>query len=206
MNPKVKVVVGISSLTPEAKVVKSQSIIDSMQVNPNFPDATMPMHYPSIQTIITNSHNANIAASNGTSADISKMHEEEKMLVMTMNLIRAHVEIVCNALPNPEAEILSIGMSVASNSGKNAVSDLTLDAIGGGTIQIRVPRTNSDKSFSYQYALDSDPTNWQSVGFNSLSKINFTNQTPGTVIHIRYAPIGSMGMGTYSNSKSIMVI
>jgi hypothetical protein len=32
------------------------------------------------------------------------------------------------------------------------------------------------------------------------------NQTPGTVINFRFAPIGSTGIDTYSNSKSIMVI
>lgn len=206
MKTKSKSVFGLSKLTPSQKVVKAQSVKDAMQLSGTFPNSTMPLSYTAWQTLIDNSHNANVTASNGTSADVSAMHEEERVLVMACNLIKAHVDIVANTYPNPDAIILAAGLSVASSAGPNAVTDLTLDAIGGGTVQIRVPRVTADKAFIYQYALDTDPTNWQLIGYNSLSKIEFNNQTPGTVIHVRYAPIGKNGAGAYSNSKQIMVV
>ncbi len=206
MKTKSKCVFGLSKLTPEAKVIKVQSVKDGMQNSGNFPNATMPISYSAWQTLIDNSHNANVTASNGTSADVSMMHEEERILVMACNLVKAHVDMVCNTFPNPDSIILSAGLSVSSNAGPNAVTDLTLDAIGSGTIQIRVPRTKADKAFVYQYALDSAPTNWQNIGFYSLSKIEFKNQIPGTIIHIRYAAIGNTGAGAYSNSKQIMAV
>ena len=206
MKTKSKSVFGLSKLTPSQKVVKAQSVKDAMQASGVFPNNTMPLSYAAWQILIDNSHNANVTASNGSSADVSAMHEAERVLVMACNLIKAHVDIVANSYPNPDAIILSVGLSVSSSGGPIAVSDLTLNAIGGGILQIKVPRTSTDKAFIYQYALDSDPTNWQTIGFNSLSKIEFKNQIPGTIIHIRYASISKNGAGTFSSSKQIMVV
>jgi hypothetical protein len=206
MSTKAKPYLGLSKMTPEAKVVKTQSVLDSMQSSGHFPDASMPMSYAAVQTLIDNLHTATIAANNGSSEDVSNMHESEKVLVMAYNLIKAHVEITCNNFPNPEAIILSAGMTVSGQGGNSAITDLTLEATGGGTILIRVPRTTKDKAFRYQYATDADPTNWQDIGFYSVSKIELKNQVPGTNLLVRYAPIGSLGLGIYSDSKQLMVV
>ncbi|MBC7863295.1 MAG: hypothetical protein IAF38_09995 [Bacteroidia bacterium] len=206
MKTKTKAVVGLSKLTPEAKAVKAQSIIDSMQSSGNFPNGDMPIAYATLQTSITGFQNSIVLANNGTSADVSNMHEEEKVLVMTFNLLKAHVEIVSNAFTNPDAIILSAGMTIAVNSGPNSITDLTLEALGQGTVQIRVPRHAGEKAFCYQYAIASDPTNWQNISYSSLSKIEFTNQTPGATLHFRYSAISKTGMGSFSDSKQLIVI
>lgn len=73
------------------------------------------------------------------------------------------MDIVGNTYPNPDAIILSAGLSGSSSTGPSAVSDLTLDVMGRGSVLIRLPRTATDKVFNYQYALDSDSTNWQTI-------------------------------------------
>lgn len=205
MKTKSKAVLGLSKLTPEGKVVKSQSFLDNMQSSGNFPNATMPISYTAAQTLVTNLQNATQAAASGNSVDISNMHEEEKLLMLGFNLIKAHVEMVSNTYANPDAIILSAGMTVASNTGGSAVTDLTLDALGGGKVQIRVPRTTADKAFCYQYSTSADPTNWVVIAYNSLSKIVFNGQTPGTILNIRYATIGSAGMGVFCSPKQVVV-
>jgi len=205
MKTKAKAVLGLSKLTPEGKVVKGQSILDNMQNSGNFPSAVMPISYAAAQTLVTNLQNATQTASSGNAADISIMHEEEKLLMLGFNLLKAHVEMVSNTYSNPDAIILSAGMTVASNAGGTAVTDLTLDALGGGKVQVRVPRTTADKAFCYQYSTSADPTNWIVIAYNSLSKIVFNGQTPGTILNIRYASIGNTGMGTFCSPKQVVV-
>ena len=180
MKTKSKAVLGIAKMTPEGKVVTTQNIINAMQASGNFPDANMPIKYATLQTLNTDLHNAIVAANNGSTAATSQMHEEERKLTMAFNLIKMHVEIVSNNAADPDTVILSSGMGLSGNSGQIAVTDLTVDAIGNGIVQIRVPRTIAEKAFCYQYALASDPNNWQNIGFYSLSKIQFPNQTPGS--------------------------
>ena len=198
MKTKAKAVLGFSKLNPEGKVVRSQSILDDMQGSGNFPDATLPISYASLQALVTNLHNAVVMAENGNSASTSRMYEEEKKLLMAFNLIKMHVEMVSNANTDPESFILSSGMAVGANAGPNSVSDLVLEALGEGVILVRVPRHSGDKAFCYQYALLSDPDNWQNIGFNSLSKIRYSGQAPGTMLLVRYAPIGKDGLGAFS--------
>jgi hypothetical protein len=206
MKTKAKAVLGFSRLNPEGKVVRSQSIVDDMQSSGNFPDASLPISYVNLQALVTNLHNAVVLAEHGSSADTSRMHDDERKLMMAFNLIKMHVEMVSNATTDPDSYILSSGMVLGANSGQNAVSDLSLEALGEGVVQIRVPRHAGDKAFCYQYALLSSPDNWLNIGFNSLSKIRYSDQTPGTVILVRYAPIGKTGLGAFSSAKQIMVV
>ncbi|MBS1636161.1 MAG: hypothetical protein JST26_09610 [Bacteroidetes bacterium] len=206
MKPKSKANMGISNLTPGGKAIKAQAIIDAMQASGNFPAANMPISYPALQALITNLHNAIVQADNGNSADTSDMHEQERVLVMAFNLVKAHVEMVSNTFTNPDTVILSAGMSVAAGNGQGAITDLTLDAIGNGTVRIRVPRSPENKSFLYQYALASDPTNWQNIGYSTLSRMDLKNQNPGVQLLVRYAAISKQGISEFSSPKQIMVI
>lgn len=206
MKTKAKAALGFSKLNPEGKVVRAQSIVDDMQNSGNFPDATLPINYASLQGLVNNLHTAVVQSENGNTASTSRMHEEERKLMMAFNLIKMHVEMVSNATTDPESFILSSGMALSTNSGQSPVSDLSLEALGEGVIQIRVPRHAGDKAFCYQYALGSDPNNWQLIGYNSLSKIRYSGQAAGTTLLVRYAPIGKVGLGAFSSAKQIMVI
>jgi hypothetical protein len=206
MKTKAKAALGLSRLSPEAKVITAQDIVDTMQASAGFPDATMPINYANLQLFIDNLHTAVLQAKNGTPADTSRMHEEERKLMMAFNLIKMHVEMTSNAATDPESMILSSGMSLSANKGQSGLTGLSVEAIGNGVLLIRVPRGENEKAYCYQYATAADPENWQNIGFYSLSKVQFPNQTPGAVLHIRYAAIGKDGMGAFSAAKQIMVL
>lgn len=206
MKTKAKAVLGLSKLNPEGKVIRAQAIVDAMQASANFPDASLPINYTNLQALISNLHTAIVQAENGSMATTSQMHEEEKKLMMAFNLLKMHVEMVSNANTDPESFLLSSGMALGANAGPSSVSDLTLEALGDGVIQIRVPRAPGDKAFCYQFSTASDPANWQTIGYNSLSKIRHSGQAPGTIILVRYAAIGKNGMGAFSSAKQIMVV
>lgn len=200
-----KAVMGLTSLSPEGKVVKTQSIKDSMLGSSKFPAATMPISYPTLQGFITNLHNANVAASNGTVTDTSFMHEQERILVSAFNFIKAHVEFVANNSTDAETVIVSAGMQVAVNGGANGVAELTIDALGNGVMQVRVPRQSGEKAFVYEYSNDG-ATTWNDLTSSSLTKVTLANQTPGATIYVRYYSISKTGKSAYSQAKSAIVL
>lgn len=159
---------------------------------------------PAIQTIITNLHNAIVAAHNGTTTDTSFMHEQERILVSAFNFIKSHVEFVANHTTDAATVIVSAGMRLAINSGANGISTLTLDAMGNGTLQVWVHRQTGEKAFVYEYSTDS--TTWVELTSSSLTKVALANQTPGSTIYARYYVISKTGKSAYSQSKSAIVL
>ena len=77
----IRALLGLANLSPADKVTAAQNIKDSMQGSGNFPTSSMPISYPTLQTYITNLHQAIIAAVNGSPSDTAYMHEQERVLV-----------------------------------------------------------------------------------------------------------------------------
>ncbi len=200
-----KAILGLSKLSPADKVIKSQNIKDSMQSSGNFLASNMPITYLILQTLITDLHNAIIAAANGTPTDTAYMHEQERMLVNAFNLIKSHVEMVANNnSANAVSIITSAGMQVATLGGSNAVSELTLEALSNGKIKIRIPRQTGEKAFIFESSTDN--ITWVEVLFTSNTTITLSNQTPVTTVYIRYSAIGKTGKGAVSQAKSVVVL
>ena len=205
MTPFIKAVLGLTNLSPADKVTLSQSIKDSMQSSGNFPASSMPISYPTLQSCITNLHQAVVAAANGTPTDTAFMHEQERLLVSAFNFIKAHVEYMANINnTNASSIITSAGMQIASSGGKNAVTELTLDAIGNGKLQIRVPRQTNEKAFVFESSADG--VTWVEFASNSLTKITLPNQTPGSTVFIRFSAISKTGKSAYSQAKSAIIL
>ena len=204
MNTIVKAVLGLSTLSAADKVIKGQSIKDGMQNSGNFPASGMPITYPSIQSIITNLHTAVVTASAGNVSDTNNMHEQERILVSAFNLLKAHVEFVANNSTDPATIITSTGMQVATTGGNNSVSELTLDAIGNGSLQVRVPRQTNEKAFAFEYSTNG--TTWQEFTSSSLTKVTLPNQVLGSTVYVRYSPISKNGKGAYSQIKNAIIV
>ena len=205
MTPFIRAVLGLTNLSAVDKVTTAQNIKDSMQGSGNFPAATMPVSYPTLQSYITNSHQANIAAINGTPTDTAYMHEQERILVSALNFLKSHVEYVANNnSANATSIITSAGMQIASTGGNNVVSDLTLEATGNGKLQIRVPRQLGEKAFVFESSADG--VTWVEFASNSLTKITLPNQALGSTVYIRFAAISKTGKGAYSQAKSAIIV
>jgi hypothetical protein len=200
-----KAILGLSKLSPSDKVVKAQSIKDSMQSSGNFLASNMPITYLILQNLITNLHNAIVAATNGTPTDTAYMHEQERMLVNAFNLIKSHVEMVANNnSANAASIITSAGLQVAIPGGANGVSELTLEAIGNGKIKIRMPRQTGEKAFIIESSADG--VTWAEVLYTSNTSVTLANQTPVSTIYVRYSSISKTGKGAYSQAKTVVVL
>lgn len=205
MTAFIKATLGLASLSPADKVTKGQSIKDSMQSSGNFPASSMPITYPNLQTFITNLHNSIIAAANGTPTDTAFMHEQERLLVSALNFIKSHVEYVANSnSTNTISIITSAGMQVASYAGQSGVTELTLEALGNGKIKIRIPRQTGEKAFIFESSTDN--ITWVEVLYSSSTTVTLSNQTPVTIIYVRYSAINKTGKGASSQSKSVVVL
>ena len=201
----IKAFLGLSTLTPSDKVVKAQNIKDNMQSSGNFLASNMPITYLILQNLITNLHNAIVAATNGTPADTAYMHEQERMLVSAFNLIKAHVEMVANASGSNAASIItSAGMQVAAFGGTNAITELSLTALGNGKMQIRVPRQTGEKAFIFESSADG--ITWVEFASGTETKVRLDNQKPGSTVYIRYYAINKTGKSAYSPAKSAIVL
>ena len=204
MKTKVRVAMKLNNLSAEGKVVKAQSIKDAMLSSGNFIASSMPIPYPTLQTLITNLHTSVIAANNGTATDTSHMHEQERILISAFNFIKAYVEMVANNAIDPTTIITSAGMQVAINGGPNAVTELTLDAMGSGTLQVRVPRLTDEKAFVFEWSADG--TTWNEFSSSTVTKAELKNQTPGSNVYIRYFAISKTGKSIYSTVKNAIIV
>jgi hypothetical protein len=204
MKTRVRVAMKLNSLSAQGKTVKAQSIKDAMQSSGNFPAASMPVAYGALQTLITNLHNAVVAADNGTTTDTSFMHEQERILISAFNFIKAFVEMEANNATDPATIITSAGMLVAVNGGQNGVTELTLDAIGSGSLQIRIPRLTDEKAFVFESSTDG--TTWLEAITTTLTKTELKSLTPGSTVYIRYYSISKTGKSVYSSIKNTIVV
>jgi hypothetical protein len=198
-----RAVLGLRVLNPEAKLTRVGVMTASMQASGNFPASLMPILYTALNTLRTNLNTAIIAAGSGAPGSTSHMHEQERLLVSAWNFIRAHVENVANASADPKTVIESAGMTVATSSGNTPVTEITLTAMGNGTVQICVPRKQGEVAFEYQYSTDG--STWLPLDSSKLATVEFKNQTPGATIYFRFAAIGKT-KGGYCQAKSIMVV
>jgi hypothetical protein len=194
---------GLSGLNPDGKVTRAEYILTTMQSSGNFPAGSMPITYVMLGKLITNLHNAIIAAAGGAPGSASQMHEQERLLVSACNFVRAFVEQTANASVNPTAIIQSAGMTVFTSSGNTAVTELSLTAMGNGTIQICVPRGTGEAAFSFYSSTDG--ITWAEFALSKLATVELANQTPGTTLYFRYAAIGK-SKGAFSQSKSVIVV
>jgi len=207
MKTKTKAALKLNGLGAEQVVVKAQSIVGLMQSSEFFPAADMPITYTALNTLIDNLHNAVIAAENGTTIDTANMHEQESILKSALNLVKAHVEHVANTSGNdPEVVIVSAGLQLFQGVGGIPVTELTLDALGNGSVQVRVPRQTGDAAFRFEYSLTNNGNDWQLFTYSSLTKQVLKSQAPASTLYIRYAAIGKTGIGTFSAAKSVIVL
>jgi len=205
MNTKLKAALKMSTLTPDGKVTKGQFIITSMQQAPQyFVVANLPIPFASATAAVTALHNAVLATASGNAGSVSNMHEKERLLISIFNIYRPYVEMIANATADPKTIIEAAGMTAVAVGGGTPVSELTITALGNGIMQISVPRQTGEASFIYQYSSDGGTT-WQEVDCSKLASIQLKNQTPASVLHFRYAPVGKT-KGSFSQVKSAIVL
>ena len=195
----------MSTLTPDGKVNKAQTLVSFMQAASNyFPANSLPIPLATITTSSNNLHNAIYTASNGVAGGVSNMHDKEKILLSQCNLLRAYVEMVAHASLDPKTVIEAAGMQAVSNSGYPVVSELTVTALGNGAMQVSVPRNVGEVAFVYHYSTDGGTT-WLELECSKLATVTLKAQTLATVLHFRYAPIGKT-KGAFSQAKSGIVL
>jgi hypothetical protein len=113
--------------------------------------------------------------------------------------------MVANNNPSSaESIITSAGMQVAAAGGGNAVTELTLSALGNGKVQITVPRQTGEKAFIFESSADG--TIWTECSSSTTTKVTISNLTPGSTIYIRHCAINKTGKSAYSQAKSAIVL
>ncbi|MDP2384975.1 MAG: hypothetical protein Q8M29_01270 [Bacteroidota bacterium] len=73
-------------------------------------------------------------------------------------------------------------------------------------MQIRVPRHAGEAAFRFEYSLTNNGNDWQLFTYSSLTKQVIKSQAPASTIYVRYAAIDKTGIGTFSTTKSAIVL
>jgi hypothetical protein len=205
MNTKFKVALNMSKLNPDGKVTTGQNIINSIVANPTyFPTSTLPLPMASATSSVNNLHNAILATASGTAGSVSNMHEKERIVISVFNVLKAYVEMQANNTVDAKTVIEAAGMTAIKGTGGSAVSELTIVALGNGTLQISVPRNTGESAFIYFYSNDNGNT-WTEFECSKLATVQLKNQAPASTLQFRYAPI-SKTKGALSQTKSAIVL
>src|ERR1035437_1908484 len=128
---------GLSGLNPDQKATRTEVMKTDMQASGNFPDSIMTISYSRLDELRVNVHNAVIAVGTGMGT-AAQVKDEVRLLVSAFNFVRSLVEKTANESADPQAVIESAGMTVITTLGNTAVTEITLSAMGGGTIQVCV--------------------------------------------------------------------
>ncbi|MCC6372193.1 MAG: hypothetical protein IT236_14410 [Bacteroidia bacterium] len=205
MISKFKAAHKMSGLSPEGKLTKADAGLTAMDTSGNFPEANWPLPKASVTKAINDLDLAIKAVATGAPGSVSHMHEMERQLLAVFNLLRSYVEMTANNSTDAKAVIESAGMvAYLSGGGAGPITDLTLTAIGGGVVQINVPRNAGVVAFVYQYSTDGGIT-WLPLDISKTASYQLKGQTPGATLNFRFAPIAKT-QGAFSQPKSIMVV
>jgi hypothetical protein len=204
MKIKYKAALGMSKLNPDGVVTKGKNNLTLMNTAPAFAGMTWPIPITTADAALNDLHDSILLAANGTPGSISNMHEKQRIAVSLFNVYKPFVEMVANNTADPKTVIESVGMTAVVYGGSSPVTDLTLSAVGNGTVEISVPRQTGESAFIYQYSSDGGTT-WQDVECSKLATILHKNQTPASTLQYRFAAIGKT-KGAFSQPKSIIVL
>jgi hypothetical protein len=202
MKTVYKAALGLSTLSVDGKVTRGEFILNSMQTSGNFTDT--PVSYTESTGVTNDLHNASVAAASGATGLISAMHGYERVFTDTFNFIRSYVERKANKSTDPKSIIESAGMVAYTITGNSGVTDITLTATGNGSIKVQVPRNAGEVAFIYQYSTDGGAT-WIEFAISKMATVEIPNQTPASIIHVRYAAI-TKSKDAFSQAKTIIVL
>lgn len=204
MKIKYKAALGMSKLNPDGVVTKGKNNLLLMNTAPAFVGKAWPIPLATTDAALNDLHSSILLAANGTPGSVSNMHEKQRIVVSLFNVYKPFVEMVANNTVDPKTVIESAGMTAVVYGGSSPVTDLTLTAVGNGTVEISVPRQTGESAFIYQYSSDGGST-WQDVECSKLATIQHKNQTPASTLQYRFAAIGKT-KGAFSQPKSVIVL
>jgi hypothetical protein len=201
---KGKAVLGLNRLNPIQKAIRAQSILDAMQGSGHFPAAQVPLSYSALQLIIDNLKTSIQRAAIGPPAATSYMHDQERLLVNAFNLLKTYVEFVANSQADTISIITSAHMQVAGSGGYTKVSSLTVNALGGGVLEIRMPKENDERIYILEYSNDGET--FSKIKSSAYNRILIRGLVYGTTVYFRYYAIYKDGEGPVSEVRSVIVL
>jgi hypothetical protein len=187
--------------------LETLNILDKMDKNPNFPDATP--YYNDVKDAQTTYSASLPPAIDGSRADIAIKNANKAVLADKLQRLAMYVNVAANG---NMAALLTTGIQVRKE--KSAQPDLGkpegVKAVNGknsGEMNVTVADAVGASSFMYQYTLDpiTDDSVWISEG-DTAKKHTFYGLTPGTKVWFRVVAIGRYSQQMISEVVAAIVI
>ena len=219
----VKVILGLSKLTPTEKVTKWGLIKTDMLGNGNFPGPDPPV--PDIDAEVITFADAISAAKSGDHSKIAAMHAQEAIIVNLLSQLGNYVEKTANkaALSGGDAEsmVASAGMEIEGRRSRALVPDAPDGLKGISTVEgeIELSWNGVEHARAYAIYISSNVslsaeavvaskifTDWQMIDLCHKPKIVIRDLVSGTKYALRVISSGSAGKSAPSNVVVIKVL
>jgi hypothetical protein len=112
-------------------------------------------------------------------------------------VLRVYVQTVADQNPDSGPAIIqSAGMAVKKLASRPPRVFAAFAGAVPGTVKIVAPSAGHRASYDWQYATDG--TTWVFLGCTLQARTTMTNQSPGTMLHLRYRTTTRAGQAAWS--------
>jgi hypothetical protein len=185
-----------------ALLVYAAGVVKAMTGNPTFPSPT-----PALATVsaaIVDLQDAEVAAMDRRRGAATARDARRRTLVATLQLLCIYVQSVADqSAGSGPAIILSAGMRVKRIAPRRPRVFVARAGAVPGTVKIAAPQAAPRASYDWQYATDG--ATWVSLPSTLQARTTMTDQSAGTLLHLRYRAVTRMGQASWSAPITFLV-
>ena len=178
-----------------AIIAYATGVVQGMAGNPTFPTPVVPLAM--VAAAIDDLRHAEAAAMTRTKGATAERDASRGALVAMLHLLRIYVQSVADKnSEHGSAIIQSAGMAVKRKTPPPPRVFAALAGAVPGTVKIVAPSAGHRASYDWQFATDG--ATWVGLGSTLQASTTMTDQSAGTVLHLRYRAVTRRGQAAWS--------
>jgi hypothetical protein len=185
-----------------AIIAYATGVVQGMTGNPAFPTPVVPLAM--VAAAIDDLRNAEAEAMTRTKGAVATRNASRGALVAMLHLLRIYVQSVADRNGDHGSAIIqSAGMAVKKITPRPPRVFAAFAGAVPGTVKIVAPSAGHRASYDWQYATDG--ATWVGLGTTLQASTTMTDQSAGTVLHLRYRAVTRKGQAAWSASITFTV-
>jgi len=185
-----------------AIIAYATGVVQGMTGNPTFPTPVVPLAM--VAAAIDDLRDAEAAAMTRTKGAAAARNASRGALVAMLHLLRIYVQSVADkSSDHGSAIIQSAGMAVKKITPRPRRVFAAFAGAVPGTVKIVAPSAGHRASYDWQYAMDG--ATWVGLGTTLQASTTMTDQSAGTVLHLRYRAVTRTGQAAWSAAITFTV-
>jgi hypothetical protein len=202
---RVQVVLKLPKYQVPLLVSQARGIVQRMTGNSWFPSPEPPL--ADVQAAVDGLAVAEAATVTRTAGSVEVRNDKRRGLVVLLDYLRAHVELVANANKEHARAIAeSAGMYLKEKGGPSVPVFHAKPGRVSTEVDLVAPSAGDRASYEFQYSLDGGKT-WLGLPepFTTKATVTVTGLTPGATVHFRHRASVKGVLGDWSDVVAIIV-